>query len=320
MLSGTGPGGATSIAKSGLQNPETRGKRTLGIGTASGGKDGDGLVGGDSGRQSEQSSSSSGGERSVTDNVADELERQPAVMMADGGATDDGPTPVDDGDEYADTESEGSYKMPSVREIRSRPGHGTDEALAPKYDLEDMSAYEFRQEDPETQVEILEHAAENGNLDELSGGIDEIGDKDFMDHLKAGGKKGGIKAIAKGGAVFGGAALAGGAAGLPAIGAAAAVGMAAGFGAGTVKSVGMERLKDWNRDYTTMEGITNEAPKDIGNLADNIGDFLGSSAGDKDIERTTSETGDESQFDEEEYFSGDSQPDDEFENEQEMEK
>ncbi|WP_323677340.1 hypothetical protein [Halorubellus sp. PRR65] len=127
----------------------------------------------------------------------------------------------------------------------------------------------------------------NGNLDDISVGIDEIGDKDLIDHAKAGGKKGGIKAIAKGGAVFGGAALAGGAAGLPAIGAAAAVGMAAGFGAGAAKSVGMERLKDWNRDYTTMEGITNEAPKDIGNLADNIGDFIGSAGGNADTAETT---------------------------------
>ncbi|WP_323677342.1 hypothetical protein [Halorubellus sp. PRR65] len=120
-------------------------------------------------------------------------------------------------------------------------------------------------------------------------GIDEIGDKDLIDHAKAGLKKGGIKAIAKGGATAltaGGTAVVGGAA-LPAVGAAALVGAAAGFGAGAAKSVGMERLKDYNRDYTTMEGITNEAPKDIGNLADNIGDFIGSAGGNADTAETT---------------------------------
>ncbi|WP_323677348.1 hypothetical protein [Halorubellus sp. PRR65] len=72
-----------------------------GLGGGGGGGNSDGLVGGDSGRQGEQSSASSGGERSVTDNVADELERQPAVMMADGGAQQQ-LEPVSDSPEYAD--------------------------------------------------------------------------------------------------------------------------------------------------------------------------------------------------------------------------
>ncbi|WP_323677355.1 hypothetical protein [Halorubellus sp. PRR65] len=142
----------------------------------------------------------------------------------------------------------------------------------------------------------------------------------MTNHVKAGAKKGGIKDVAKGGAAAvgaGGAAVLGGAA-LTAVGAAALVGMAAGFGAGAAKSVGMERLKDWNRDYTTMEGITNEAPKDIGNIADNIGDFVTPSGGDEDIEKATKDTSSEGGDSDGEFESEEVAFDDETETEENL--
>ncbi|AJF28015.1 hypothetical protein SG26_19865 (plasmid) [Haloarcula sp. CBA1115] len=174
--------------------------------------------------------------------------------------------------------------MESVRDIRDKLGHGTDEDLAQKHDLDEMSSYEFRQKSEEVQQEIIEQAFENDDIDALSEGIGEIGDKDFSDHLKAGGKKGAFKSIAKGGIAGAGLMLGTASGGLPAIAAAAAIGGAGGFGSGVAKSIGLDKL---DRDYQSLDGITNEVPKDASNVADSVRDWVGFSYGGDDTQKAT---------------------------------
>ncbi|WP_058992372.1 hypothetical protein [Haloarcula sp. CBA1127] len=186
--------------------------------------------------------------------------------------------------------------MESVRDIRDKPGYGTDEDPAQKHDLDEMSSYEFRQKSEEAQQEIIEQAFENDDIDALSEGIGEIGDKDFSDHLKAGGKKGAFKSIAKGGIAGAGLMLGTASGGLPAIAAAAAIGGAGGFGTGVAKSIGLDKL---DRDYQSWDGITNEVPKDVGNAVDSIRDVVGLSGGDKDTQKATGDAEAGSDFDSE---------------------
>lgn len=211
----------------------------------------------------------------MTDNSAQDLSATSAVAP-DSGSTDSQPSEP--------SLSDSDYQMESVRDIRDKPGHGTDADLAPTHDLDEMSSYEFRQKSEEVQQEIIQQAFENDDIDALSEGIDEIGDKDFSDHLKAGGKKGAIKSMGKVAAAVGTIAVGLGTGGLPAIAAAAAIGGATGFGGGVAKSIGSEKI---DRDYQSWDGLKNEAPKRVGDIADNIGDVFDFSPGEKDTQKAT---------------------------------
>ncbi|WP_146418384.1 hypothetical protein [Haloarcula hispanica] len=211
----------------------------------------------------------------MTDNSAQDLSATSAVAL-DSGSTDSQPSEP--------SLSDSDYQMESVRDIRDKPGHGTAADLASTHDLDEMSSYEFRQKSEEVQQEIIQQAFENDDIDALSEGIDEIGDKDFSDHLKAGGKKGAIKSIGKGAVAAGTIAVGLGTGGLPAIAAAAAIGGATGFGGGVAKSIGSEKI---DRDYQSWDGLKNEAPKRVGDIADNISDRIDFSFGGDDTQKAT---------------------------------
>ncbi|WP_323677338.1 hypothetical protein [Halorubellus sp. PRR65] len=342
-LSGTGLGGAASAATSAGKKLGSKAKGMAGLG-GSGDGGGDSLASSETVNASDQQSATSGGgttasgdsssTSSVKTDAAPELENPSTrQIVADGGAdfTSTG------GGEYFE-QPDGEYtevdaKREAMRELDDSYVSAndttilkdTDELSAEErqqyedraeylhyrkgtdVDLGEMSGYEFRQKDEAVQQEIVARAFENGDMEALSEGIDEIGDTGLLDHAKAGVKKGGIKSIAKGAVAGGAIALGAGAGGLPAIAAAAAVGAGKGFAggaaAGSLKSMAGDHF---DKDIQSWEGIKDKGVTGTAEtIADDLGDLVDHSPDDDDTARTTKETDADVGTGENEYFNGD---------------